>query len=90
MNRLLTNVLCTILVIRLPHQQHKDFAIIQLPIDTTKLSDLSRIFKIEAMEAVLWLIKVVYFILTHPVENSPLAPYLFFTCPGLEPGLTKI
>ena len=31
------------------------------------LSNPSRIFKIEAMKAVLWLIKLVYFILTHTV-----------------------
>ena len=31
------------------------------------LSNPSRICKIEAMEAVLWLIKRVYFFLTHPV-----------------------
>ena len=31
------------------------------------LSSPSRIFKIEAMEAVLWLVKRVYFFLTHPV-----------------------
>ena len=35
----------------------------------SSLSNPSRIFKIEAIEAVLWLIKRVYFILTHPVYN---------------------
>ena len=33
------------------------------------LSDPSRIFTIEAMETVLWLIKREYFILTHPVHG---------------------
>ena len=35
----------------------------------SSISNPSRIFKIEAMEAVLWIIKRVYFILTHPVYS---------------------